>query len=223
MPQMARRPFIKNTMGQLTQWVKSLRQAASEKPIYMANSSPTAMVNHSLHFVPILTPKPISLLAVQHAVDFSGFGLPIPVGRDGGMGGQSHFHHCEPGRWLRRRPVPCERRKMRRARRSFLLPSAEFRTGHRLPSGRSRRNYRLGAEDGCELRPFRLQRIRRDHLPALNHHASSPHERRGNDVTQPREAGKKPSLTSAANQGRASGMPRACAEFTCENRPVGYA
>ena len=54
---MARRPFIKNTMGQLTKGVKSLRQTASEKPIYMANSLPTAMVNHCLDFVPILTPK----------------------------------------------------------------------------------------------------------------------------------------------------------------------
>lgn len=103
----------------------------------------------------------------RHAIDFSASDLLPAFCRLRRMGRQSCLHHCQPGRWLWRRPVPGKGRKVRCARRAVLLPVAEFRAGHIVSPGRSGRDHRLGAESRRELRSFGLRRVHRHHLPTL--------------------------------------------------------
>jgi hypothetical protein len=53
MPQMARRPFIKNTLGQPAERVKGMAHIASEKPAW-ATKDHRPKVNHYLHFATIV-------------------------------------------------------------------------------------------------------------------------------------------------------------------------
>jgi hypothetical protein len=78
------------------------------------------------------------------------------------------LHHSQPGGRLRRRPVPGQKREMRRTGRAYLLPVTRFCPGFGLSPGRSRRNYRLCPQIRRKLLPWPLRRICRNHLPALN-------------------------------------------------------
>jgi hypothetical protein len=103
-----------------------------------------------------------------HAIPFiSAFGLYFPSRRRSGLGGQPRVHRREPGRRIWRRPMPGQGRQMRRARRPFLLPVAEFHGSNSLPTGRTRRDNRFRSQDRRKLHPCRLHRIRRHYLPAL--------------------------------------------------------
>jgi hypothetical protein len=151
------------TMGQLG----GLRQVPQKSLFGHRNRPRPAMVDHSLHFQFIVQGRsPPS--SVQHAIHFRAFGLRIRSRRLGGIGRQPRVHHFQPGRRLWCRPVPRQGREMWRPRRFVLLPVAGFRRGDLLPARRSGRDYRLGSPGGQELHPFRLQRIRRHYLPALN-------------------------------------------------------
>ena len=135
------------------------------------------------------------ILPVPHATFFSIHCQRVPARRVGRFRRQPRLHHRQPGRRLRRRPVPRQGREMRRPCRPLLLPVTGICAGHRLPPRRSRRDHRLGSEaGGRQMYRQRLRRIRRHHLPALNSRhagisgAGLPHLRPGNDVTLPREA-----------------------------------
>jgi hypothetical protein len=175
MPQMARKPYIGlpwPAKGMTSRGgVESLRKARLG---HQANER--RRVNHYLHFATMLCPRRSLLSAVQYAIHFSAlfsaFGLPVPLRGLGGMRGQPGFHHFQPGGRLRGRPVSCQGREMRGPRRPVLLSVTEFRPGHRLSTGRSRRNHRFGPESRRKLWPFGLQRIRCHYLPALKRHTS---------------------------------------------------
>lgn len=119
-----------------------------------------------------------------HAIHFCAFGLFFPPRRFGGIGGQPGIHRRQPGRRVRRGPVPGAGRQMWRPCRPFLLPVAEFRGSNGLPAGGSRRNNRHGSRRWPKLQPSRLHRIRRHYLSALRglaylgqgsgRHASAP-------------------------------------------------
>lgn len=105
----------------------------------------------------------------------------------GSVRGNPRVHRRESGRHLWHRPMPGQRREVRRACRARLLPVTGFCAGLRVSPRRSRRNYRIGAEGRRPLPAWRVRRIRRHHLPAIMV-GFLPHRRRGNDVTLPPEA-----------------------------------
>ena len=163
MPQMARRPFMESTMIQ-----RGGGRQEPQKSRFDREFDPPAQVNHFLRIPPILAPHPPPPPGVPHAIDFSASDLWSAFRCLRRVGRHSHLHHRQPGRWLWRRPVSCEGRKMRRARRTVLLPLTEFCTGDILPSGRSGRNHRIGAQRERELQAFGMRRVHRHHVPALS-------------------------------------------------------
>ena len=110
---------------------------------------------------------------------------------------QPRLHYCQPGRRLRRRPVPCQGRQMRRACRPLLLPVTGFCTGHFLPPRRSRRDHRRGSARRPTRTAPAAAAANTSPSPASAETALSrriepdvlPHRRPGNDVTLPRETG----------------------------------
>ena len=123
---------------------------------------------------------------VSHAISCSGSRHPLARRSDGCIGGNPHFHHRQPGRRLWGRPMPRQRRTLRRLGRTLLLPITGFCAGFDLSPRRSRRNYRRRAERRRPLPARQLRRLRRNHLPTLKA-TFPPYRRRGNDVTLPPE------------------------------------
>ena len=107
---------------------------------------------------------------VPHAIAVSIHCLHIPARRYGRcFRRQPRLHCCQSGRRLWHRPVPRQRREMRRPCRPLLLPVTGICPGHRLSACRPRRNYRRRSQgQQREMYRQRLRRIRRHYLPALN-------------------------------------------------------
>ena len=81
-------------------------------------------------------------------------------------GGEAHLHHCQQRRRLRRRPLPRQRRRLRRGVATAYCRSREFDKAAVVPQGRPRRDHRRGPGQR-RLPRRRLRRIRRHRVHAL--------------------------------------------------------
>jgi len=178
---------MKITMGQnraARQEPRKSRFATSKSPVlrpWLIILNPMGLSNERFSHSP-----------VSHAITCGGSGHPLPRRGDGCIGRNPHFHHRQPGRRLRRRPMPRQGRTLRRISCTLVLPITGFCAGLFLPACRCRRDHRFGSQDQRQLPARQLRRIRRDYLPTLRPSATAaadlPHPRRGNDAPLPKPA-----------------------------------
>ena len=154
---------MKNTMGQKG----AARQEPRKSRFLPRNGAPIRpwLIIVNLLGLSRRGGSPIS--RCPNAISCGGSCHPLPRRGDGCSRRIPHFHHRQPGGRLRRRPVPRQRRPLRRFCRALLLPITGFCPGLVLSPRRSRRDHGLGSQDRRQLSERQLRRIRRHHLPTL--------------------------------------------------------
>ena len=142
MPQIALRPFMPGQWSKPGPAVKSCSRRQPQPPIRCHD--PTQVNEVLKDFVQsfVLGRFPASRTAsdpMRSLLATAVFALLLGVVR---TGGEAHLHHRQRLRRLRRRPLPCLRRDLRRGGCNRAVQGARVRAGGILPQGRPRRDHR---------------------------------------------------------------------------------
>jgi len=161
MPQMARKPFIPTTMGQL----RGLRQGPRKKPVWATKRA----ARPRLIILNILGLLMRAILSVPGAAcDRYPQFWPVPWWRSDRLHRlTAAFSFSPTKRTAMGSTSASPPARMRRPCRALLLPVARVRPCHILSARRPGRNHWLGSEGGFKLPSWRVQRIRRHYLSTL--------------------------------------------------------